>query len=418
MSIADKPDDVRKAWANLKGQYPNLSSVIRLDDYDRNVLPQSVKKYTTKSDNYLVPYFKSDKLYFIDDEMVKNMFIKGTNVFPIDHSVMMDSNICSYIDSLVRGKPLGTVGSKLLPIIDDLLRDGLNFDFLFYMIENIKNILPSANFSANSKLEFWMSLNINFRKNLVSLHYFSSIDSKEYRKTLRPNFLLTYRQCARRAIDATFGLYMTSEGRSYLSQFADFQRVVLLSLIGMLRINFSSNKNGRNKMLEFFDFMHNKVGIYMEREAILAHEYFCDSKSLPILKKIQKGGNKRKLLKKLDNIAWDMITPRLMERLMSSGLGGGTDYFIPIFMTFDDDLKHMLESFQVKLVAYEKNSGAFLSIPEYNSADYFEDAGLKNCTDYFFSETKKKERQAKSLHTRASLLPVLFKEYRKLRHAM
>ncbi|WP_194578247.1 hypothetical protein, partial [Vibrio anguillarum] len=217
--------------------------------------------------------------------MIKNMFIKGTNVFPIDHSIMMDSNICSYIDSLVRGKPLGTVGPKILPIIDDLLRDGLNFDFLFYMIENIKHVLPSANFSAKSKLEFWKSLNINFRKNLVSLHYFSSIDSKEYSRTLRPNYLLSYRQSARRAIDATFGLYMSDEGKNYLSQFADFQRVALLSLIGMLRINLSSNKSGKNKMLEFFDFMHNEVGIYMEREATLAHEYFCDSKSLPILKK-------------------------------------------------------------------------------------------------------------------------------------
>ncbi|WP_214655945.1 hypothetical protein, partial [Vibrio anguillarum] len=129
---------------------------------------------------------------------------------------MMDSNICSYIDSLVRGKPLGTVGPKILPIIDDLLRDGLNFDFLFYMIENIKHVLPSANFSAKSKLEFWKSLNINFRKNLVSLHYFSSIDSKEYSRTLRPNYLLSYRQSARRAIDATFGLYMSDEGKNYL----------------------------------------------------------------------------------------------------------------------------------------------------------------------------------------------------------
>ncbi|MCE9846269.1 hypothetical protein NB557_04570 [Vibrio alginolyticus] len=418
LSISDKPVDVLEAWRKLNGQYPNLSSVIQLDNYDRNVLPQCVQKHTKRPDNYLIPYFKSDNLYFIDDEMIKSIFIKGTNVFPIDHSVMMDSNICSYIDSLVRGKPLGTVGPKLLPIIDDLLRDGLNFDFLFYMIENIKHVLPSANFSAKSKLEFWKSLNINFRKNLVSLHYFSSIDSKEYSRTLRPSFLLSYRQSARRAIDATFGLYMSSEGKNYLSQFADFQRVALLSLIGMLRINLSSNKSGRNKMLEFFDFMHSEVGIYMEREAILAHEYFCDSKSLPILKKIQKGGNKKKLLKKLDNIAWNMITPRLMERLMSSGLGAKTDYFIPIFMTFDEDLKHMLESFQVKLVIYDKDSGDSLSIPECNSSDYFENAGLKSCTDYFFSEVKKKERQSRRVHTRESILPVLFSEYRKLRQAI
>ncbi|MBF4237551.1 hypothetical protein EAY82_23875, partial [Vibrio anguillarum] len=110
LSISDKPVDVLEAWGELNGQYPNLSGVVQLDNYDRNVLPQCVRKYTKKPDNHLVPYFKSDSLYFIDDEMIKNMFIKGTNVFPIDHSIMMDSNICSYIDSLVRGKPLGTVG--------------------------------------------------------------------------------------------------------------------------------------------------------------------------------------------------------------------------------------------------------------------------------------------------------------------
>lgn len=418
LSIAKEPAEVFKVWSKLNGQYPSLSSVVHLDDYERNVLPDFINKYIKKPNNYLVPFFKSDKLYFIDDNMINDMSVKGTNIFPIDHSIMMDSNICSYIDRLVRGKSLGTVGTKLLPIIDDLLRDGLNFDFLFYMVENIKHVLPIAELSEKNKLKFWKSLNINFRKNLVSLHYFSSIDSKEYSRTLRPDFLLSYRQSARRAIDSTFSLYMSDEGYNYIFQFANLQRLVLLSLIGMLRINFSSNKNGRNKMHEYFDFMHEKTGVYMEREAILAHQYFCNSNTLPIIRKIHKKGSKKKLLKKLDNIAWDMITPRVMERLMSSGLGSSMDYFIPIFMTFDEDLKHMLESFQVKLIVYEKKGGGLLSIPEYNSEMYFKEAGLEDCTKHFFSENKKQERRNRNLYDRKTILPIILNEYRKLRKAM
>ncbi|WCE31122.1 hypothetical protein [Vibrio sp. SCSIO 43137] len=412
LSISRTPSDIAFSWLEMKGKYPELSGVIHLDDYDKDVLPCSISKYTKEPNNYLTPYFKSENLYFIDDEMLKCIFLNGTNDFLIDYTVMFDTNMASYIKKLVRGESVGEVQNKLLTLIDGLLRDQLNFDFLFYLVENIKVIMITANFEARSKLEFWLSLDKAFRENLCCLHLFASINCEEYKRTLNPRYTVSFNRAAHNAMESAYDFYVNK--KSELEAIMLMQRNLLLNLIGMIRIQEESNRNERNKMTSYLKFMHETIGLYMDREAIIAHKYFSSRSNLPILNQVHKNCNTKRLLKKLDNIAWDMAVPRIMEKLIPLGMGSEGHYFVPMFLSFDKNLRKMLKMHPIKGTVYNRDTGDIVTLPDTNSSDYFSANNLGKEINWICSNEQRNERKQRSLHTRSSTHQQIIIEYRKL----
>lgn len=187
----------------------------------------------------------------------------------------------------------------------------------------------------------------------------------------------------------------------------------------MVNIQLSSNKNAKNKMAEYFAFVNEVVGIFFERESIIAHQYFLDRKKVSILEKFHKGMPKDRLLKKLDNIAWDMAAPRFMENTIPSmSKTGNGRYFIPMFVSFDVKLKELLSLYPIKGAIYSKTSGKLIPIPTINTFLYFEKNDCSKNLEYFFSDSVKETREKKPLHSRTSVHECIKHEYEKLRHTV
>lgn len=413
LSKAEDPSDAALAWAILQRKHSDLSAMVALDKYDKAIVPQTIRKYIGKSHSYLVPYFSSEKMYFLDDELLTEMFSSGEFQFRIDYSLMFDTNIATYIDKLVRGEPLGSVQSKVVSLVDDILHDDLNFDHLFYMTENVKNALPIIERGSSSKLRFWKSLNRGFRNNLVSLQLFRSINCQEYKKTCNPRPMFSFRQAARLAIDFTYDFYASEVGKNHILNFVLVQRMILLQLIGMIKIQLSSGRGAKYKMGQFLSYVHNVVGAYFDREAIIAHKYFCDRKAIAMLEKIKRGCGKRGLLKKLDNIAWDMAAPRFMEQVIVAG--GEGRYFIPMFLTFDSGLRELLGHYAVKGAVFNKKTGAYAPIPAINTREYFVEHGCQDEIDHLYSEPVRTERLSREKPTRLIVHRLIRREFKALR---
>lgn len=421
-SVAQKPDDVLAAWCKLKTKHPELSGIVHLDNYDRSTMPSSIKKYTQYPNDYLVSYYVSDSLYFVDDAMIREILDNNEKRFAVDYSIMFDTNMASYINRLVQGKAIGDnrgeLQGKVLKVIDDLLRDNLNFDFIFYMLENIKNVANKADFDTNSKLKFWMSLNKDLRENITSLHLFSSIDNKLYKKTLNPKPMLSHRQSVRKAVDASFDFYRGEIGSEQAEQWVLFQRMMLLCLIGMIRIQLASNRSAKNKMSDFFNFMHEVTGAYMDREAQFALNYFLSPSSTSILNKIHKRCKTKGLLKRLDNIAWDMLAPRYMEKLLTHSATNNCEYFVPYFLSFDKGLREMLNQYKIKGAIYHRETGDVISFPGIDSGNLYEKNGLKTVIERFFSSELKSERESRIKLNRVSVHKAIIEEYDKLKQVI
>lgn len=270
LSKASNTFEADLAWRVLQNKFPHLRAMVALEDYVQEAIPHSIQQFSKQQGEYLVPYFSSTHIYFLGDQLRTDMFSLGEAKIRVDYSLMFDTNLASYINKIVRGEALGSIHNQVISLIDSILQDDLNFDHLFYMVENTKNVLPLIS-QTSSKVKFWRALNKNFRRNMVSLQIFRSIDGQQYKRTSAPTPRASYREAARNAIDFCYDFYASETGKDNVTEFTLLQRMLLLQLIGMLRIQLSTSKGPKHKMKEYFDFIHKEVGVYFDRESILAH---------------------------------------------------------------------------------------------------------------------------------------------------
>lgn len=135
--------------------------------------------------------------------------------------------------------------------------------------------------------------------------------------------------------------------------------------------------------------------------------------------KIQKGrkkSDKKKkagFLKELDNIAWDMVSPRFMEKLILSG--GEGKYIVPMFVTVDSDLRQMMNAYLVKGVLFNRKTGALAPLPEISTEAYFKKHGCDRDLEYLYSEPVRSERLSREVPDLKSINSKIRSEFRKLR---
>ena len=268
-------------------------------------------------------------------------------------------------------------------------------DTFFYYIENIKQGTSAArkmNYeSHDSPMRFWESLNEEFRRNLIAIHLFNEIDCKYYQSTRKLRFNISAIEATRASIQFAYGFYASSAGKALIfERLVPFQRLILLQLIVILRIQFSSKSSPRTKLSQFLKFVQQKGAVYLDRETVLAFEYFKDSGSVPLFKKVNRGGAKKRLMSTISNMAWDMTAPRFVEQMLTARLQG--DYTIPFFLSFDMALCRAIKAFPIKAAIIDVRSESVLSLPEIDTFEYFRREGCEEIVRKFFSPESKNER--------------------------
>lgn len=206
-------------------------------------------------------------------------------------------------------------------------------------------------------------------------------------------------------------LFCNEFGKNYLKDISFMQKQMTLFLIGVYRINFASKRNAQKKIVELFDFMHEKVGIYFERESLIAYKYFKEQGKLRIFRRIQKNGDTSKILDIIENISWDFIAPRIMEYFMR--FGGEGKFFIPFFLSHDIGLKEVLKLFDVKGVYFDEIT-RYIPLPSINTQEYYESEKCKLDFKSYFSKENKSKRAIRVNKNREVIDDIIIEEYNKL----
>lgn len=407
------------AWRLLGEESRDIRAMVSLPVDERSPIPYVLVSRIDPPQGCTVPYFASDCIYFIDDGIMHETSLRNSLWLPkleylIDYTITFDTNFATYVARIVRGKPLGTLEEEVKRAVDHILCHSPNFDHLFYMIENIKVAYPVVlrlrEHGPISPLTFWKSLDNDFRKTIVSLQLFRSIDPDHYRNTLSFRFSLPFAEAVRNSIEDTFGFYASSEGQEFVEYCLHIQRAMLLQLLAMLRIQLSSNSGPRKKINEFLEFVQHNVGAYFDRETIIAHEYFKKNRNLQgFFGKVTKGSSPKGLWDTIDNMAWDMAAARFMEQTMRTT--GQGRYIVPFFLTFDRRLRGYMKVYSVKAVLIHKETGDVLSVPVTPIERYFRQERYYDTVRWFFSEQTMTERLRNLPQTTEILLSRIDSEY-------
>ncbi|WBW98843.1 hypothetical protein [Oceanirhabdus sp. W0125-5] len=368
-------NDVTLAWEYLMNS--NYKLIISLDDIEYKIQYLGKDKLIKEIGEYLIPYFESDNLFFLDDKLFKRM-LKGKQIkVPLDYSIMFDTNFASYISRFVKGKLNEIDNNSVYTVIDKLIKNQFNFDYQFYLLENSKTI-------GNKESERIVL------ESLKDLELFKSIDSDEYRKSGNVNYTISEEVAYKNASKIFYSLYGSQMGENILNVIKERLNNCILFLIGMYKIQFQSKKSAKNKMIELKKYINEVLGVYLERESIMAYEYFDKNRELTIFNKLTKGNknlDREKLIAIIENTAWDLLVPRVME--ISISAFSREVFFIPYFLTFDQGLKKYFNLINAKGILFKKDTINYTPFYSKKSQDYFKEKNI-DLRDLFSEENREK----------------------------
>lgn len=109
-----------------------------------------------------------------------------------------------------------------------------------------------------------------------------------------------------------------------------------------------------------------------------------------------------------------MVSPRIMEKLIPSKLGSQSQCFVPMFLSFDRNLRAMLKMYPIKGAIFNRKTGGIISFPDINSGEYFKENKLEKEINWIYSDNLRLERKSRSLHTRKTIHESITNEYRNL----
>jgi hypothetical protein len=384
---AKNVDDVIKAWNNFDDDFSEYKSIITLEEYKENKQSKEIINVLLKCRDCVSYYFNTHNAYFISENNIREMFMKGKTDILIDYSIMFDTNFASYIDKFVNNKNMGDATNDVYLVIDMLLSHNFNYDYNIYLFENMKEVI---NLFSDEDISYDESL----VECLISMELFKSINIDVYKKHNKIQYGITYTEAKSKANKIINLFYRDEQVLKYAADIISSQKFILLNIIEIFKIHFSKNYDAKKKTLDFLDFVNKKSGLFMERETVIALEFFCKNNMLSIFNGIQLNMNREKLFKKLDNIAWDFMIPRLMER--SIILGGEGDFFLPLLLSFDKGVHRLLKLYPVKGIIYKKESLEYFPIPQISSYELFKQKGIGDLSELIDDFQVRKEIMKKT----------------------
>ncbi|MGG3622254.1 hypothetical protein ABES25_01575 [Bacillus gobiensis] len=248
-------------------------------------------------------------------------------------------------------------------------------------------------------------------ENLYYSELFKSINHGKYINGNKIEFMISENE-AKQKTDELINIFYKNNNKDVLRMFIDMHQSITLLLIGIWQIQFSSKASAKNKMKKLFEFVKHKVGIYYERELVIALKYFEDTKSVGMLNKINKGGNQEGLLGKIENIAWDFLVPRVIE--FQINVNKEKSFFIPLFLSHDKKLKDLIRLFKIKGILLHKETNEFIPISELNTTKFFEEKGLLECLEMLKTDEVIEERSRVRKKNTDNNFEVINNELRKL----
>jgi hypothetical protein len=408
LNLAKTSADVVSCSLPFILQNPDNKIVIGVDNETNTYMSDALKIQSENSMVFVRSYYSRDPLYFVDQNLLNQTFLNGEVKFPIEYSIMIDTNFASYINKyMIRGN-LGKDWKEIVNVIEHLLYFGLDFNYFFYIFENTKLILPIYEMYEQHNIcvekdEFWNKINSKQKENLISLNQFIKIDTQKYRDRGIIQSEISRDDAQKKAKNAIYNFYYGEHGSTYVSEIRRVFNDLKLILLKILNIQFSSKKSAKTKLLELMNFMHYDISTFFERETIIAFKYFENPSQVKFFDPINKPFTKdiSELQGKINNLTWDLKIPRLMEAFLTQQWNG--NHFIPYFLTFDKRLNYILDLYPVKGSVFDASTGNFTPIPEINSIGFLSAILESKDIEKFFSNEASNDRALRRISLNKNL---------------
>jgi len=258
-------------------------------------------------------FFGGSGLLFYSDQIYKDTIEKGKINIPLDYSLTFDSNVAEVFRIYERG---GVIQSKetLFELINFIHQYNFNFDYTFFIIENLKYLMDPQN--------------IRPYNTIVALKRFDFLNYELFKENPdEPKFDISKEKASKKAIETIYTFNRSSAVQDLLSRRTAIYVILLKSIL----LNWELPNNEHENLNKLIRFCLAKIGKFPKIELYFAWKYLKYGKNFNFFSSIMQPN--AKTIKSAKSMSWDLYSLRLQETL-STGKSRG-NFFIPFFSSYD-----------------------------------------------------------------------------------
>ncbi|MDG6774716.1 hypothetical protein QCB45_10270 [Thiomicrorhabdus sp. ZW0627] len=280
----------------------------------------------------LKKFFYGSGLLFYSDELFRRTLIEGKIKIPLDYSLSLDSNAAEKFRVWENGGSLDKDQDRfeeLVRFIKEGEDDGFNFDYSFFIIENLLDSMKEENdrpFNTVRALKRFDHLNYDPDDFDIALPRFN--EGRDF--------------AGRRAIE-TLHLFQTSKDVLNLLDRRKSLYIILLKAV-ILKQNKSTVLS--DQLAELVGFTLDTIGKFAKSEIYFAWKFLKYGGDFDFFNPISQLG--KKSIKKIRGMSWDLFAFRYQETLASKSYR--SDFFVPFFASFDNKFVKLAKACPVRCI--------------------------------------------------------------------
>jgi hypothetical protein len=280
----------------------------------------------------LKKYFYGTGILFYSDELYAATKRKGRVEIPIDYSLSLDSNAAERFRIWENGGSLDNEESRfegLVRFIKEAKEQGFNFDYSFFIIENLLDSMKPEN-----------------HRPFNTIRALKRFDHLEYEKdsfNIRsPKFSESLEESGKRTIEALHVFHSSDDIKGFLNRRKGLYLILLKAVL--LREQKALSLGKQLEMLVKYSL--DALGAFAKTEIYFAWKLLKHGKDLRFFDPVSQLGNKS--LHRIKGMAWDLFAVRYQETLASKSNIG--DFYVPFFASFDNKFVELAQACPIRAV--------------------------------------------------------------------
>ncbi|QSX28705.1 hypothetical protein JYB88_10445 [Shewanella cyperi] len=280
----------------------------------------------------LKKYFYGTGLLFYSENHYEDTKRKGRIEIPLDYSLSLDSNAAERFRVWEGGGSLDKEENRfegLVRFIKEGKEQGFNFDYSFFIIENLIDSMKPEN-----------------HRPFNTIRALKRFDYLEYEKDSfdirNPKFSESLEASGQRAIEALHAFHSSSEIKGFLDRRMGLYLILLKAIL--LREQKDLNLNKQMELL--VEYSLDALGAFAKTEIYFAWKLLKHGKNFRFFDPISQLG--KKSLHKIKGMAWDLFAIRYQETLASKSNIG--DFYVPFFASFDNRFVELTKACPIRAV--------------------------------------------------------------------
>ncbi len=280
----------------------------------------------------LKKYFYGTGLLFYSERHYEKTKKKGRIEIPLDYSLSLDSNAAERFRVWESGGSLDKEENRfeaLVRFIKEGKGQGFNFDYSFFIIENLLDSMKPEN-----------------HRPFNTIRALKRFDHLVYEKDLfdirNPKFSESLEDSGRRAIDTIHAFHSNSKIKGFLDRRMGIYLILLKAILLREQKGLSLNK----QMGLLIEYSLDALGAFAKTELYFAWKFLKHGKDFRFFDPISQLS--KKSLHKIKGMAWDLFAIRYQETLASKSNVG--DFYVPFFASFDNRFVELTKACPIRAV--------------------------------------------------------------------